>query len=82
MFPDIFPYDQYDKLPQDVLNPRIAMKNNKGKHTMRRIINKNTKEVYSSVTEAAQKIGCHVSNIQRCLNGTYKTAGGYKWEYA
>lgn len=34
---------------------------------------------YTSITEAARKIGVSDSGIRRALNGEQKTAGGYKW---
>lgn len=37
---------------------------------------------YKSITEASQATGVQMSNIQKCLYGQRKTAGGYSWKYA
>lgn len=34
---------------------------------------------YSSMTDAAIVVGSRKQNIYACLNGMYKTAGGYEW---
>ena len=36
---------------------------------------------YDSQTLAAKFLGLRQTTISRCLHGTYKTAGGYKWSY-
>lgn len=36
---------------------------------------------YGSITEAARKTNSHITCISQVLNGTHKTAGGFKWEY-
>lgn len=38
-----------------------------------------TGEQYPSAHEASRQTGVDVSNICKCLNGRYKTAGGYHW---
>lgn len=42
---------------------------------------KKIREFYG-MHEAARNTGICVQNIHKCCVGTYKTAGGYKWEYA
>lgn len=37
---------------------------------------------YMSTMEAERKTKIKHANISRCCKGRYKTAGGYKWEYA
>lgn len=37
--------------------------------------------VFESISEAANELGCVVSNIASCLKGRYDTACGYHWEY-
>lgn len=37
---------------------------------------------FQSTHQAARELGIHHCNILACLNGTRKTTGGYKWEYA
>ncbi len=37
--------------------------------------------VYSSQAEASRKTGAKQSNINKCLTGLRKTAGGLSWEY-
>lgn len=36
---------------------------------------------YQSLKEAALESGIHYSSISKCLSGTQKTAGGYKWQW-
>ena len=36
---------------------------------------------FSSVSEAADHVGGHVSNIIECCKGHRRTSGGYEWEY-
>lgn len=47
-------------------------------------IDKDTKQVikeYSSQLEASKELNIHVGSLSQCLNGKYKTAGGYIWRY-
>ena len=47
-------------------------------------LNKNTDELikeWNSAKEAAETIGCDVSNIRTVCRGKQKTAKGYKWKY-
>lgn len=47
-------------------------------------IDKNTNKVISefdSQFEASKELNIHVSSLSQCLNGKYKTAGGYIWKY-
>ena len=39
-------------------------------------------KIYISLAEASRDTGNGSPNIHKCLNGTTKTCGGYKWEYA
>lgn len=34
---------------------------------------------FDSIKEASRELGLHHPNIIKCLNGEYKTSGGYKW---
>ena len=36
----------------------------------------------NNVREAAEQVGVHRDVLLKCLKGIYRTAGGYKWEYA
>jgi len=36
---------------------------------------------FESIKEASSKTNIHKQNIGACVNGKYKTAGGYKWVY-
>lgn len=38
-------------------------------------------EEFNSIKEASIKTLIHKQNIGACVNGKYKTAGGYKWKY-
>lgn len=40
-----------------------------------------TGEVFESVSECAQRIGCHHSTISNCLAGRQSTCRGYHFEY-
>lgn len=37
---------------------------------------------YSSLKEAAKQTGTNIPAMSSCLNGKYKTAGGFKWKFA
>ena len=62
---------------------------NKGKKASKEQIEKmskpvrciETNEVYSSIKDAQNKTGIDNSGIAKCCKGTYKTAGGFHWEY-
>lgn len=41
--------------------------------------NDNLIAVYESSVIAQEKTGCNQSSISRCIKGTRKTCGGYKW---
>ena len=34
---------------------------------------------FENISEASKELGVNGSNISACLNGRYKTSGGYKW---
>lgn len=38
-------------------------------------------KIYNSIREAGRDINKNFKGIQRCLEGTQKTCGGFKWEY-
>lgn len=69
------------KHARDVLGFRVQ----KGIHTKPVACMKNGKivAVYSSLTEAQEKTGCHHSNIYCSINKKYghKTCGGFEWKY-
>ena len=47
-------------------------------------IDKETNKViceYNSQLEASKKLNIHPGSLSQCLNGKYKTAGGYIWKY-
>ena len=47
-------------------------------------IDKKTNKViceYNSQLEASKKLNIHPGSLSQCLNGKYKTAGGYIWKY-
>lgn len=37
--------------------------------------------IFNSITEASKSLNINISSISSCLNGRYKTAGGYHWKY-
>lgn len=47
-------------------------------------IDKDTNKViceYNSQLEASKKLNIHPGSLSQCLNGKYKTSGGYIWRY-
>ncbi len=47
-------------------------------------LNKKTRKFicsYESVTEAAEDVGAHVSNILTCVSNNKRSTKGYRWEY-
>ena len=36
---------------------------------------------FDSVTQAAEVVGCSISNLSNVLKGKRKTTGGFHWEY-
>ena len=36
--------------------------------------------IYESLSEACRILGLHESNLSKCVNGIYKTCGGFHWE--
>lgn len=54
---------------------------NKPPHT-RKVTCIETKEVFVSIKEAADRYGLLVPLIWKCCNGMQKTTGGFHWEYA
>ena len=38
-------------------------------------------ETYPSLKEAGEQTGTNIPALSSCLNGKYKTAGGYTWKY-
>ena len=65
----------------------LAMRDNRGVVSTRRPVRgrrlpSDTWCSFSSVSEAADYVGGHVSNIIKCCKGKYKSCCGYVWEYA
>ena len=50
-------------------------------HPTKKVINKDTGEIFKSITDAAKKHGIQATHISGCCKGTRKTAGGYHWKY-
>ena len=48
-------------------------------HRARKVICVETSQVFGTIKEAKQWLG--KGDIQGCLKGKYKTAGGYHWQY-
>ena len=56
---------------------------NKGSknHKAQSVINIDTGEQFTTITEAAEKYNLNHSNISMVCNGTRKTTGGFRWKY-
>ncbi len=65
--------------PSEETKKRIGL-GNKGKNN-KPVICLETKKVYSSVTEAAEKHKISKGGISACCNGYQKTAGGFRWKH-
>lgn len=53
----------------------------KESHFTKKVINVDTKEIFSSVKEAAEKYNLKATHISRVCNGKRKRTGGFKWKY-
>lgn len=47
----------------------------------RKVLNVETKEIFNSIKEAANKYGLKDTHISRVCRGKRKTTGGFHWEY-
>ena len=48
----------------------------------RKVVCVETREVFNSIKEAANRLKLHSELICACCNGRQRTTGGYHWEYA
>ena len=53
----------------------------KDSHLTRKVMNVDTKEIFKSVKEAAEKYNLKATHISRVCRGKRKTTGGFRWEY-
>ena len=68
-------YEEYLKMSEEEVKELLS-KGNKNYHEDRRVICKNTGELYQNASEAAQKIGYkHPENINNSCNGVQRSAG-------
>jgi len=70
------------KRSQESINKQIITKRNKRNRKIIQFdIEGNRLNSFYTCTEAAEYIGCTLSNISSCCNGVTKTSKGYVWKY-
>lgn len=79
---------RHSKLMTEVNNrPEVKAKRTGEKHAKSRRVSQfdledNFIKEYGSLAEAKDETGISVESISKCLRGTRKTGGGYKWRYS
>lgn len=69
------------KLSQETKNKiSISLKGRSVKNK-KKVINLDTKEIFSSMTDAAKSIGVSHTAIFYCCSGKYKKSGNFRWTY-
>lgn len=73
---------QSGKVLSDITKALLRDANLYGKSAKaRRVLCIETNTTYNALSEAADVIGIHYSNITKVCTGKHKTAGGYTWKY-
>ena len=67
---------------EDLILSDYKVYEDRKKRILQRSINGELINEYDSMSDAAKSVNGFVQNISKCVNGKYKTAYGYKWEYA
>jgi hypothetical protein len=76
----IWKYEQYDKLPQDILVLHQHPKNGKPKPINQYDVDGNFIKTYDSVYQAERETGVLNQNIWKNVRNKIKSAGGFTWK--
>ena len=67
-----------DKERADIHRHKLSEAKNKSK---KKVICVETKQIFSSLSDASKQYGTNRGNISNCCRNRNKTAGGYHWKY-